>query len=157
LGRGRLPIAGGLFLEDGADQLLNSTDQFAITQDQRNTARARLRVQITSRLWAGAGAQYGSGLPVELDEAPDTPLLLQQYGAAVLERVNFGRGRVRPSFSLDLSAGADLLRREHWKVRVQGDVMNVSNRLNVINFAGLFSGTALDAPRWGAVRLEMEF
>lgn len=157
LGRGRLPIAGGLFLEDSADQLLNSTDQFAITQDQRNTARARLRIQITSRVWAGAGAQYGSGLPVELGETPDTALLLQQYGPAVLERVNFARGRVRPSSSLDLSAGTDLLRRERWKVRVQGDVMNVTDRLNVINFAGLFSGTALDAPRWGAVRLEMEF
>ncbi len=157
LGRGRLPIAGGLFLEDGADELLNSTDQFAITQDQRNTARARLRVQITSRVWAGAGAQYGSGLPVELDETPDIALLLQQYGAAVLDRVNFARGRVHPSFSLDVSAGAELIRRERWKVRIHGDVMNVTNRLNVINFAGLLSGTAMDAPRWGAVRVEIGF
>src|SRR5205807_2155872 len=63
LGRGRLPIAGGLFLEDQAAQLLHSTEQFPITQDQRNTGRARVRYQILSRLWAAAGAQYGSGLP----------------------------------------------------------------------------------------------
>lgn len=157
LGRGRLPIAGGLFLEDQAAQLLQSTEQFAITQDQRNTARARIRYQVLSRLWAAAGAQYGTGLPVELDEGTDTNVLREQYGQRVLDRVNLDRGRVRPSFSIDLSAGADLWKREARALRLQADVFNVTNRLNVINFAGLFSGTALEPPRWAALRLQIEF
>jgi len=36
-------------------------------------------------------------------------------------------------------------------------VRNLTNRLNVINFAGLFSGTALGAPRSVAIRLRAEF
>jgi hypothetical protein len=33
----------------------------------------------------------------------------------------------------------------------------LTNRLNVINFAGLFSGTAMGLPRRGAGRLQFEF
>jgi hypothetical protein len=94
---------------------------------------------------------------VELDNGTDLSLLQQQYGQAVVDRVNFSAGRVRPSFALDLSVGAELWRREKRSVRLQGDVANVTNRLNVINFAGLFSGTALAAPRWASVRLQVEF
>ena len=67
VGRGRMPLAGGVFLEEGSTALMNSTEEFAITQDQRNTARAQARVELTRRLWIGAGAQYGSGLPVEIE------------------------------------------------------------------------------------------
>ena len=84
-------------------------------------------------------------------------MLQQQYGQAVLDRVNFDRGRVRPSFSLDFSAGAEVWRREKRSVRIQADVANLTNRLNVINFAGLFSGTAIGLPRWAAGRLQFEF
>ena len=38
---------------------------------------------------------------------------------------------------------------------VQADVRNLANRLNVINFAGLFSGTALGAPRSRVARAWM--
>jgi hypothetical protein len=50
----------------------------------------------------------GSGLPVEGGGIGDLGLLHQEYGQAVLDRVNFDSGRVRPSFSLDISAGAEL-------------------------------------------------
>ena len=39
----------------------------------------------------------------------------------------------------------------------QADVLNLTNRLNVINFAGLFSGTAIGAPRSFSIRLSAEF
>jgi hypothetical protein len=42
-------------------------------------------------------------------------------------------------------------------VRVQADVHNLTNRLTVIDFAGLFSGTALAPPRSIAVRLRADF
>jgi hypothetical protein len=156
-GTGRLPITGGLLLDDGAASLLESTDQFPVSQDQRNTVRTRLRYQIVPRLWFATGAEYGSGLPVELKGAGDLPLLQQQYGQLVLDRVNFDRGRVRPSFSLDLAVGADLWQKEKRALRLQAGVSNVTDRLNVINFTGLFSGTALAAPRWASVRIGLDF
>ena len=157
LGMGRLPITGGLFLDDNSAALLQSREQFPVTQDQRNSVRARFRYQLLPRLWLAAAAEYGSGLPVELEGIGDLALFQQQYGQRVLDRVNFDRGRVRPGFSTDLSVGADVWKHEKRSVRVQADVSNLTNRLNVINFAGLFSGTAVAAPRQGAVRLQVEF
>jgi hypothetical protein len=153
-GTGRLPITGGLFLEENAAELLRSTESFAITQDQRNTARARTRYQLTRRMWTAVGASYGSGLPIELQGDADVNGLIAQYGQRVVRRVNFDRGRVRPSFSLDVSAGVDLWQRDKRSLRLQGDVMNLTDRLNVIDFAGIFSGTALATPRTIAVRLQ---
>jgi outer membrane cobalamin receptor len=155
LGTARLPAVGGLFL-GGDTELLQSHEQIAITQDQRNTARAWWRSQLGKRAWAAAGASYGSGLPVEA-EGLDPATLLGQYGADILSRVNFSRGRIRPSFSLDLSAGAEAWRRDEVVVRIQADVLNVTNRLNMINFAGLFSGTAVAPPRTFSVRANLEF
>jgi hypothetical protein len=53
--------------------------------------------------------------------------------------------------------GADLWKHEKRSVSVQGDVTNLTNRLNVIDFAGLLSGTAIAPPRGFGVRLRMEF
>src|SRR5579871_660882 len=157
LGMGRLPITGGLLLDDNAAGLLQSTEQFPVTQDQRNTARARIRYQVAPRLWIAMGGEYGSGLPVELGGFGDPGLLQQQYGQAILDRVNFERGRVRPSFSLDFSAGAEVWRHEKRSIRVHADISNLTDSLNVINFAGLFSGTAVAPPRWAAGRVQFEF
>ena len=156
-GKGSLPIAGGLFLEDGSAALLNSNARFAITQDQRNTARARGRYQVLPRLWVAAGASYGSGLPVDLESSTNRDVLVQQYGADIVSRVNFQRGRVRPSFAFDASAGIELWTHEKRSVRLQADAINVTDRLNVINFDGLLSGTAVAAPRSLAVRLQFEW
>ncbi|HLH19873.1 MAG TPA: TonB-dependent receptor [Bryobacteraceae bacterium] len=155
-GIAQYPIAGGLFLDDNAPQLLASTQKFPISQDQRNTARALVRCQVLPRLWTSWSAAYNSGLPVD---SPDQSLdfLTAQYGAAVVSRVNFDASRVRPSFALDASVGADLWRKEHRSVSVQADALNLTDRLNVINFAGLLSGTALAAPRSYGVRLRLGF
>ncbi|HYM10443.1 MAG TPA: hypothetical protein VEU62_06915, partial [Bryobacterales bacterium] len=75
----------------------------------------------------------------------------------VLERVNFARGRVRPAWGLDVSAGAELWRHEKRSVRFQIDVRNATNRLNLINFSGLLSGTAIAAPRTVGAQLRMQF
>jgi hypothetical protein len=53
--------------------------------------------------------------------------------------------------------GADVWRREKRAVTIQADVMNLTDRLNAINFAGLLSGTAVAAGRSVGVRLRMEF
>ena len=154
-GTGWLPVTGGLFLGDEAAAQLAATDRFPISQDQRNTLHGRIRAQLHPRLWAALGAGYGSGLPVEFDGTPEDALA--QYGAAIVSRVNFDRGRVRPAFSLDASLGADLWKADSRTLRLQADAANLSNRLNVINFAGLFSGTAVAAPRSVSIRLSAAF
>src|ERR1700724_1753014 len=99
------PITGGLFLGSAAAGALTDASQFAVSQDQRNTARARLRFQAEKRLWVAMSTQYGSGLPANLSSAENQAFLLAQYGSAILNRVNFARERTRPTFSLDLAAG----------------------------------------------------
>ena len=156
LGTGQLPVAGGLLLGNDAQSLVEGAGSFPISQDQRNTFRGRVRVQAHRRLWFALESEYNSGLPVELDIA-DMTFLTQQYGAAILSKVNFERGRVRPSASFDASAGVNLYQLDRKSVRLQADVFNLFNRLNVIDFAGVLSGTALQAGRSFAVRLNASF
>ena len=66
-------------------------------------------------------------------------------------------GRVTRSFSLDASVGVELSRHEKRSVTVQADVLNVTNRSNLIHFAGLLSSTAIALPRGAAIRLRTEF
>jgi hypothetical protein len=155
LGVSSLPITGGLFLGNDAASLLNGTDRFPITQDQRNSVRSRFRYEVTPRFWMALGGSYGSGLPVEFQGSYQDALAA--YGPRIVSRVNFDRGRVRPSFALNASAGFTVWRKEKQSLRLQGDVQNLTDRLNVIDFAGLFSGTALGVPRSGAIRLQAEF
>ena len=155
VGTGSLPISGGLFLGDDVAPFLTSTDRLPISQDQRNTVRARLRSQLSSRASAAAAVSYGSGLPVEFNGDVDHATM--QYGSRIVDRVDFERGRVRPATSIDASVSYVLFRTDQRRVRIQADVANVTNRLNVINFAGLFSGTALAPPRTVMVRVQSEF
>jgi hypothetical protein len=141
LGVGFFPVTGGLFLGSDAAGVLSATDHFPITQDQRNTVRSRFRYQVAPRIWMAFGGSYGSGLPVEFGGSYQEALA--QYGPRITSRVNFDRGRVRPSLSLNASVGVVLWQKERQRVRLQGDVQNLTDRLNVIDFAGVFSGTAL--------------
>jgi outer membrane receptor protein involved in Fe transport len=154
-GVGDLPITGGLFLGDEATSLLASTESFPVTQDQRHTARGRASVQLSPRMWVAMAASYGSGLPVEFEG--DEADAVEQYGERIVDRVNLERGRIRASVSLDLSASVDVVKTPRRSVSIQADVLNLTNRLNVIDFSGLFSGTALAPPRSLAVRLRTEF
>jgi hypothetical protein len=157
VGTGYLPFAGGLFLGDDVDELLEGEGPFRLTQDQRHTARGRVRVDLTPRVWAAAAGRYDSGLPIELEGVDDDALLRQQYGDAVVDQVDEEHGRVQPSWSLDASAGMTLFRRAGTFARLQLDVFNITDRLNVINFAGLLSGTAIAPRRSVSVRLHAGF
>lgn len=156
--RAQGPITGGLFLGSEAGGALSESSRFAVTQDQRNTVRVKLRGQATRRLWAAVSATYGSGLPIELDpESADLAFLLAQYGPRILSRVDLDRGRVRPNVSLGAAAGAELYRKEARSVRLELEAANLTGRLNVLNFAGLFSGTAVGAPRSARASLRWTF
>jgi len=155
-GIGQGPITGGLFLGSDAANQLTDTSKFAVSQDQRNTARIRIRFQAPRRVWLAVGGEYGSGLPADTG-GTDPSLLLAQYGAVILDRVNLRRGRVRPNLSVDAVAGAELYRKEQRTASFQIQAANVNNRVNVINFASLFSGTAVAPPRSVSARLGLTF
>jgi TonB dependent receptor-like, beta-barrel/Carboxypeptidase regulatory-like domain len=158
LGVAQGPITGGLFIGSQAIANVPDNSRFPVSQDQRNTGRAQLRFQASKRLWLAADGSYGSGLPVELDTGDSDPaFLLAQYGAGVLSQVDFARGRVRPSYSLDASAGVDLYRKDTKSITFQVQGSNLTNHLNVINFASLFSGTAIAIPRGVAAQMAIGF
>jgi hypothetical protein len=150
------PVTGGLFLGDdatAAEQAL--AGHFPDSQDQRNTLRGRVRYQIHPRFWLAGGVQYDTGLPFEFDGDPAT--VLAQYGQQVLDRINFNRGRIFPSFQVNASAGVDLVKTERMTVKLQADGQNLNNVLDVIDFGGLFSGNAIGPPRSYLLRLSTTF
>lgn len=155
------PVTGGLFL--GAHAEIPTTGHFPVSQDQRNTIRGRLRYQVTPRLWLAGGIQYDSGLPFQFQCDPSLTLdqcvanEVQTYGQAVIDRVNFARGRIHPSFQVNVSAGADIYKRDRLKVRLQVDGQNLTNVVDVIDFGGLFSGNAIGPSRSFSLRLQTLF
>jgi hypothetical protein len=156
VGNAWFPVTGGLFL--GSTAAAAETDvngHFPVTQDQRNTVRARARFQIHSRVWVAAGVQYDSGLPFEFDGDPATALA--EYGPEVLGRINFARGRIYPSFLLNASAGLKVYKSDRVDMQLQADGQNLTDLLDVIDFGGLFSGNAIGPSRSCMVRLTTSF
>ncbi len=150
------PATGGLFLgfdASAAQALVNG--HFPNSQDQRNTLRTRFQYRASSRVWIAGGAAYGSGLPFKYGGTEADALAL--YGPAVVSRVNFDRGRVRPMFSVSASLGVAVYQSEKMKAHLQLDGNDLNDRLNVLDFNGLFSGNAIEAPRSWSVRLVTSF
>jgi hypothetical protein len=150
------PVTGGLFLGDDADNALSRLNgHFPDSQDQRNTLRTRFQYQAAPRLWLATGASYGSGLPFEYGGSEADAFAL--YGPAVVSRVNFDRGRIRPLLAVSASLGLDVYKSEKLNARLQLDGDNLNNRLNVIDFRGLFSGNAIAPGRSWGLRLTTSF
>jgi hypothetical protein len=150
------PVTGGLFLGDDADAAAAAlTGHFPDSQDQRNTFRGRVRYQVVPRFWIAGGVQYDTGLPFDFDG--DKSQALAQYGPQIVERINFDRGRILPSFQVNASAGADFHRGDHTKLRIQADGQNLTGILDVIDFGGLFSGNAIGPSRSFSLRLTGNF
>jgi hypothetical protein len=156
VGNAWFPVTGGLFLgEDAAAALSQTTGHFPDSQDQRNTLRTRFQYKIAPRVWFASGATSGSGLPFAYTGGEAEALA--QYGAAVVGRLNFARGRVLPSLAVNASLGADLTTGKRMKMHLEADGDNLNNRLNVIDFGGLFSGNAIAPGRSFALRLTTSF
>jgi hypothetical protein len=158
-GTGQGPITGGLLLGDTTAGIAD-TSKFPVSQDQRNTLRAHVRIQAAERLWFGTSAEYGSGLPADLGgplSSADINFFLTNYGPAIVNQVNFNAGRVRPNFSLDAAAGATLYHKEGKDITFEIEGHNLTDKVNVLNFASLFSGTAVAPPASASARLKVGF
>jgi hypothetical protein len=164
VGNAWFPVTGGLFLGDNATAAENqTTGHFPDSQDQRNTVRGRVRYQVAPRFWVGFGVQYDTGLPFEF-QCPDDETqaeciagVVLQYGPKVVSRVNFNRGRIYPSFQVNVSAGATVYKSDRLNVQLQADGQNLNNILWLIDFGGLFSGNAIGPPRSFSLRLTSNF
>ena len=165
VGNAWFPVTGGLIpLGDdasAAESQLNG--HFPDSQDQRNTVRGRVIYQVTPRFWLATGIQYDTGLPFEF-QCPDDETqaecvagVVAQYGTKVVSRVNFKRGRIYPSFQVNVSAGATLYKSDRLNMQLQVDGQNLNNVLWLIDFGGLFSGNAIGPPRSFALRLTTNF
>jgi hypothetical protein len=156
VGNAWFPVTGGLFLGDDATSAVTQlTGHFPDSQDQRNTARARVRYQLMPRFWIAGGMEYGSGLPFDFDGTE--PQALAEYGAAVVDRINLESGRIKPTLAVDASMGAEVYKTEKLAINFQADGEDLNNRLNVIDFGGLFSGNAIGPPRSYSLRLAATF
>jgi hypothetical protein len=145
-----------LFLGDAAAQANSAgSSVFPVSQDERNAVRTRFRWDVTPRLWAAIGGTYDSGLPIDFDGTYQEAAA--QYGQAILNRVNFSDYRPFPLVSLDASIGVIFRRDERHPMRFQVDGKNLTNEINVIDFAGLFSGTAIATSRSVTARLQLGF
>ncbi len=151
-----LPVTGGLFLGVDATQALQQRNgRLWVSQDQRNSIRARWMYRFPHGVWAAAGYQYGSGLPVEFTGTEQEAIA--QYGQAIVDRVNFFRGRVRPNAAVSASLGVRIWKRNASVVDLQASGDNLNDRLNLIDFAGLFSGNAVAPPRSYSLRMTLHF
>ena len=83
--------------------------------------------------------------------------MLAEYGQQVLDRINFARGRIYPSFQVNASGGTEVYNSERANVRFQIDGQNLTDVLDVIDFGGLFSGNAIGPSRSVAIRLITNF
>jgi TonB dependent receptor/TonB-dependent Receptor Plug Domain len=161
VGNAWFPVTGGLFLGD--DAVIPTSGHFPDSQDQRNTVRGRVRYQVLPRWWIAGGVQYDTGLPFDFQCDPSLTLAqciegeVQIYGQQVIDRINFARGRISPSFQVNASAGIDLYKSERMKIGLQVDGENLTNVVDVIDFGGLFSGNAIGPSRSFALRLTTSF
>jgi hypothetical protein len=151
-----LPVTGGLFLgPDAGNAASQLSGHFPDSQDQRNTLRTRFRDQLAPRFWVAAGASFNSGLP--FDYTGTEAEAIAQYGPQVVDRLNFARGRIRPVLLVNATAAAELYKNQRMTVDLQADGTNLTNRLDVIDFGGLFSGNAIGPARSFALRLNTTF
>ncbi len=150
------PVTGGLFLADDAAAALHQlSGHFPDSQDQRNTLATRFQYKLGKRAWFAVGAEYGSGLPFEYGGTESGASA--EYGQDVVNRLNFTRGRIRPVLAVNSSFAVNLPVFERVNTTLHVDGNNLNNRLNVLDFGGLFSGNAIDAGRSVMVRLEARF
>ena len=157
VGNAWFPVTGGLFLgDDAAAAASQITGHFPDSQDQRNTVRGRLRYQVKPALLGRRrnSIRYRTAIRVRRRSVHSR---LRNTASKCLNRINFARGRIYPSFQVNASAGADIYKSDRLNMRLQVDGQNLTNVLDVIDFGGLFSGNAIGPSRSYALRLTTNF
>ncbi|MCA1626994.1 MAG: TonB-dependent receptor, partial [Acidobacteria bacterium] len=153
------PFSGGLFLS-GASVDTFGGEEFVIDHDQRQTIQGA--VQYSSRrrgIFAQLLVRHDGGLVTGV--APtDAPALAANpdtaAGLALLD-LSTETVRVRPRTTVDASVAYDFIRREPYRVGVQFDALNLTNRIGLYNYLSVFGGTNYIPSRSFNVRLKVDF
>jgi len=82
-----------------------------VTQDQRNSLRARVRFQSAPTHLAGDGRTVWQRVAGRYWQR-QCQYLLAAFGQQILDRVDLARRRVRPNLALDGAAGAEIYHKE---------------------------------------------
>ena len=82
---------------------------------------------------------------------------LAEYGQQVISRINFARGRILPCSPSTPRSASDIYKGDRVTARFQADGDNLNNRLNIIDFGGLFSSNAIAPGRSFSLRLNTSF
>jgi len=144
------PITGGLFLEEDFLEIGPGT-RFTPDHDQRHVGVFGLSYEREGGFWLEATGRYESGTPVEVS-ADKLEELGRRPGA---DRVDLGRGRVKPRAVLDLMAGLRLVRLGRLSLEARLEALNVTDAAYAFNFGNPFSGTHFGPPRTFAVHLRL--
>ena len=156
VGNAWFPVTGGLFIgTTPSTPPPSSPGIFPIRRISATPSASVFAISSPSRLWIAGGSEYGSGLPFDFNGTYQQALA--EYGPAVVDRININSGRIKPTLSVDASLGAQLYKTEKLALNFQADGENLNNRLNIIDFGGLFSGNAIGPPRSYALRLAATF
>ena len=75
----------------------------------------------------------------------------------MISRINFARGRILPLLAVNTTLGIDIYKGDRVTTRFQADGDNLNNRLNIIDFGGLFSSNAIAPGRSFSLRLNTSF
>ena len=90
-------------------------------------------------------------MPISIRSAIDFYARHPISAQGVLAKLRAARG------NLDNVRPEELWAHDQKSARLQADVQNLNNRLNLIDFAGLFSGNSIAAPRGYSLRLQGTF
>ena len=145
-GTARLPIVGGLFVGEDALDELDAAGRGGHHAGSAAHARGQVRYAATERLWLASTIRYGSGLPVELDAGVDQAETCRAVRRRPCEPVDF-EPAVCARTSASTWGGPWPLAQRTASAHLRVEAANVTNRLNVINFAGCSPARARPPPQ----------
>ena len=151
------PVTGGLFLGDDAGDAVsqNTRGIFPIRRTSATRCAPAFNISFCRASGLPPGRSMGRGCRLSIREVKR--MLWRNMVPQVVSRVNFARGRVRPALAVNSSLSIDVYRSEKINARFQVDGDNLNNRLNVLDFGGLFSGNAIAPGRSVISRLNIAF
>jgi hypothetical protein len=153
------PFAGGLFLDAGAIDAINS-GPFVIDHDQNLSIQGGASYDLwKTGAWVAGTVRYDSGLVTGADiptlqADPDNSFAIPYIVAGPNTNLDPNRIKARTIFSFSL--GVDLSK-YGVPVSLQGDVLNAFNTAGLYNILSTFGGTHVIPPRTYAGRVRVSF
>lgn len=153
------PFAGGLFLS-GATPNDFGTQEFVIDHDQKLSVQTAVRYSKVRRgIFAQLLMRYDSGLVTGVTPNDIPALLANPDNAPGVALLNFNENpvRTRPRAIFDASVAYDFIRRDKFKMGVQFDALNLTNKIGLYNYLSVFGGTNYIPSRSFSGRLKIDF